>query len=542
MTERFTLISELGRGGMGVVWKARDEETGQIVALKLLRETYAEDPDYVVRFERELELAKRIHSHNVVQVLGYGVRDGIPYLALEYVDGPSLRERLTSHGPYDWPTAKGLLAQITQGLADAHAAGVIHRDLKPSNVLIGSDGVAKIADFGIAKGIDLTRVTGTSTLLGTPAYLPPEGPVDERSDLYSLGVIAYEILTGVVPFEGRTYQEVILRHVREAPNLERLPREARKTVGWLLAKDPKKRPQSATELVAALSGIRKMPVAASVAPLIAATEPRSIIRPETDRREPASVIRPARTRRRRTALVVAGLVALVLVLASGVTLLAALPAGAQPAPPIATSDVAAGYVAVSAGPVASVGSVVSPTSLSSTPRTAPLSTGTPTQTPTSTLATIPTARPTPPGTTAPVEIPTARPTPTPQPTPQPTPVPTPTPAPTPTPVPTPAMFATVVTEVPAYLPDGPVGNGKFTVTSLPGASCLLAAWIQATNERLPDSPSFTLDDSGTFVEWWGASTWGTTNRHDPLLVSAVCTAQAPDGRMTTSSHVYFDFY
>ena len=253
MTERFTLIDELGRGGMGVVWKARDEETGQIVALKLLRDVYAEDRDYVTRFERELELAKRIHSRNVVQVLGYGVRDGTPYLALEYVDGPSLRERLATHGPYSWAEARPLLAQIARGLADAHAAGVIHRDLKPSNVLIGSDGIAKLADFGIAKGLDLTRVTGTSTMLGTPAYLAPEGPLDERSDLYSLGVIAYEILTGVVPFEGRTYQEVILRHVREAPDLERLPKDARQIVGRLLAKNPAKRPQSAAELAALLA-------------------------------------------------------------------------------------------------------------------------------------------------------------------------------------------------------------------------------------------------------------------------------------------------
>jgi serine/threonine-protein kinase len=254
MSERFTLLTELGRGGMGVVWKARDEETGSIVALKLLRETYAEDPDYVTRFERELELAKRIQSPNVVKVLGYGVRDGTPYLALEYVDGPSLRERLAVHDRYDWSEAKPLLAQIAQGLADAHAAGVIHRDLKPSNVLIGSDGVAKLADFGIAKGLDLTRVTGTSTLLGTPAYLAPEGPADERSDLYSLGVIAYEILTGVVPFEGRTYQEVILHHIKEAPDLEKLPKDSRKIIGRLLAKNPVKRPQNATDLIGALEG------------------------------------------------------------------------------------------------------------------------------------------------------------------------------------------------------------------------------------------------------------------------------------------------
>ena len=177
MTERFTLLSELGRGGMGVVWKARDEETGSIVALKLLRETYAEDPDYLARFERELELARRIDSAHVVKVLGYGVREKVPYLALEYVDGPSLRRRAwraTAHTA--GPRPEALLAQIAQGLADAHAAGVIHRDVKPSNVLIGPDGIAKLTDFGIARGLDLTRMTATSTMLGTPAYLAPEGP------------------------------------------------------------------------------------------------------------------------------------------------------------------------------------------------------------------------------------------------------------------------------------------------------------------------------------------------------------------------------
>ncbi len=237
MTERFTLLSELGRGGMGVVWKARDEESGQIVALKLLHAAFAVDADYVTRFERELELAKRIHSAHVVEVLGYGARDGA-------LSGPGVRGRafsagvLASHGPYDWPEARAFLVQIAQGLADAHAAGVVHRDLKPSNVLIGSDGVAKLADFGIAKGFDLTRVTGTSTLLGTPAYLAPEGPIDERSDLYSLGIIAYELLTGAAPFAGSTYQEVIVRHIREAPDLGKLPPEARDIVAWLLAKDP----------------------------------------------------------------------------------------------------------------------------------------------------------------------------------------------------------------------------------------------------------------------------------------------------------------
>ncbi len=259
MNERFTLLTELGHGGMGVVWKARDEETGQIVALKLLRDAFAEDPDYVVRFERELELAKRIHSRHVVQVLGFGARDGVPYLALEFVDGPSLRERLGTHGPYTWPDTRDLVSQIAQGLADAHAAGVIHRDLKPSNVLIGPDGIAKLADFGIAKGVDLTRVTATSAMLGTPAYLAPEGPMDGRSDLYSLGVVAFELLSGAAPFAGTTYQEVIIRHIREAPDLNKVPTDSRPIVGWLLAKDPAARPQRASDLLPVLFGAASAP-------------------------------------------------------------------------------------------------------------------------------------------------------------------------------------------------------------------------------------------------------------------------------------------
>jgi len=260
MTERFTLLTEIGRGGMGVVWKARDEESGSIVALKLLRETYAEDPEYLERFERELELARRIDSIHVVNVLGYGVRKKVPYLALEYVDGSSLHDALRAHGPYDWAQVRALLIQLAQGLADAHAARVIHRDVKPSNVLIGPDGIAKLTDFGIARGVDLTRMTATSTMLGTPAYLAPEGPKDARSDLYSLGIIGYEMLAGAVPFKGTTYQEVIIDHIRTPPDLARLPAEARPIVGWLLAKDPAERPQRASELLAVLWSGAQVPV------------------------------------------------------------------------------------------------------------------------------------------------------------------------------------------------------------------------------------------------------------------------------------------
>jgi hypothetical protein len=147
---------------------------------------------------------------------------------------------------------------------------VIHRDVKPSNVLISADGVAKLTDFGIARGLDLTRVTATSTMLGTPAYLAPEGPVDTRSDLYSLGVIAYELLTGSPPFVGLTYQQIILAHVRTPPDLSRVPAEARPVVGWLLAKDADERPQNGQELLAVLRGRLMLPgtTAPSIAPAV----------------------------------------------------------------------------------------------------------------------------------------------------------------------------------------------------------------------------------------------------------------------------------
>ena len=320
MSERFTLLEKVGRGGMGVVWKARDEETGQTVALKLLHSAYSDDPEYITRFERELELASRIKSPNVVGVIGYGVRDGTPYLALEYVDGQTLRQTLAAHGPYAWDEAKPLLRQVAHGLADAHSAGVFHRDIKPSNVLIGSDGVAKITDFGIARGLDLTRVTGTSTLLGTPAYLPPEGPQDERSDLYSLGIVAYELLAGVPPFEGSTYAEVLMAHVRLAPDLEKIPVEARPIVGSLLEKDPKNRPQSAIDLIEALDG-KSVAAAPAAAISVAGTlnGQASMLAPGVRMSYPGAgqSVSPTRRPRRRRGLIWAGIAASVLLVVGG---------------------------------------------------------------------------------------------------------------------------------------------------------------------------------------------------------------------------------
>lgn len=241
MTDPFELISQLGRGGMGVVWKARDVATGEIVAVKLLHALFADDADYVARFEREVEIGRRIVSPHVVQVLGFGRRDGVPYLTMEYVDGESLKELVKARGRLSWDEARPILRQVADGLQAAHDAGVIHRDMKPSNILIAPDGTAKVADFGIAKAADMTALTGSATMLGTPSYMAPEATTTVASDWYAFGCIAYEMLAGTPPFTGDTMQQVLMKHMRDDPDLSKLPVQARAVVAALLDKDPERR-------------------------------------------------------------------------------------------------------------------------------------------------------------------------------------------------------------------------------------------------------------------------------------------------------------
>ncbi|MCC6265922.1 MAG: serine/threonine protein kinase [Dehalococcoidia bacterium] len=294
MSEQFELMEQLGRGGMGTVWKARDTKSGEIVALKLLHQMYVDDPDYVARFEREVEIAKRIVSPFVVRTIGFGKRDGVPYVVMEHVAGGSLRERIKRQGPVEWEEAKRIAIQLTTALVAAHDAGVIHRDIKPSNVLLDEDGNVKLADFGIARASDLTRMTGSVTVLGTPAYMSPDGEASVQSDLYALGCVLYELMTGAPPFEGESQQQVLIRHIRELPDVERLPFECRNYVDWLLQKSPAKRPPSAAAFLNALASPASVPQIRHRSPAV-----------KSDRAQP----RPHRPRRAAYAALVLGLLA-----------------------------------------------------------------------------------------------------------------------------------------------------------------------------------------------------------------------------------------
>lgn len=270
IANRFRLIAQVGKGGMGSVWKTEDTGSGEILALKLLHPWLAQDEDYVARFEREVELSQRIVSPNVVQVTGFGRSDGVPFIAMEFVDGESLRDRLRRTGPMEWPEAAAIALQVLVGLAAAHAKNVLHRDIKPGNILLARSGVVKVADFGIAKATDLTGLTGSATMLGTPAYMAPDDEESIQSDLYSLGCVVFEMLTGAPPFEGSSMHSILMKHARTPINLEGMPVSAGGFVGRMTQKDALQRPASAVDAMFLES--LKVPVKALV-PSVTKTVP-----------------------------------------------------------------------------------------------------------------------------------------------------------------------------------------------------------------------------------------------------------------------------
>jgi hypothetical protein len=257
---RYADVSEVGRGGMGIVYRARDSRTGDVVALKVLRPEFSVDAAVLERFKSELLLARRITHKNVCRVYELVDLGGLSAISMEFVEGDSLRELLKRFESLSIRFGMKMLGQILAGLAEAHAQGVVHRDLKPENILISRDGVVKVMDFGIARASD-SRATSTGTAIGTPAYMSPEQiegrPADARSDIYSLGLVMFEMFCGQPAFSHPSPFGVIAKHAHETPPAPReidaaVPPRLERAILRCLEKDPAKRFQSMTELHAAL--------------------------------------------------------------------------------------------------------------------------------------------------------------------------------------------------------------------------------------------------------------------------------------------------
>jgi serine/threonine-protein kinase len=257
---RYKVVSRLGSGGMADVYLAEDEQLGRKIALKLLHRRFAEDPDFVERFRREAQAAAGLQHPNVVGVYDRGGYDGTYYIAMEYISGRTLKQLIRDEAPLDPIRAIDITIQVLKAARFAHRHGVIHRDLKPQNVMVDESEQAKVTDFGIARA-GASDMTETGSILGTAQYLSPEQAqghaVSASSDLYSIAVVLYEMLTGRVPFDGDQAVTIAIKHVSEAPTAPttvnpNLPVELEQVVMWALNKNPADRPADADQFIAAL--------------------------------------------------------------------------------------------------------------------------------------------------------------------------------------------------------------------------------------------------------------------------------------------------
>ena len=263
---RYEVIEELGKGGMGRVYKVLDKEIREKLALKLLNSEIAADEPTIERFRNELKLARTISHRHICRMYDLGREEGAYYITMEYVAGEDLKSLIHRIGQIPIGKAVSIARQVGEGLAEAHRLGVIHRDLKPHNIMIDRDGQAKVMDFGIARSVKAKGITGAGVIIGTPEYMSPEQvdgkDPDRRSDIYALGVVLFEMLTGRLPFEGDTPLSVAVKQKSEPPPDPKkinalVPDDLRRVVLKCLEKSKDRRYQSAEDLVAELAGVEK---------------------------------------------------------------------------------------------------------------------------------------------------------------------------------------------------------------------------------------------------------------------------------------------
>jgi len=273
---RYEIIEELGKGGMGKVYRVEDKKIKEEVALKLIKPDVASDKKTIERFSNELKMARKIAHRNVCRMYDLGEEKGTHYITMEYVPGEDLKRLIKKVGQFSAGKTIFMARQVCEGLSEAHRLGVVHRDLKPQNIMVDEEGNARIMDFGIARTVKGKGLTGAGVMVGTPEYMSPEQAevkeVDQRSDIYSLGVILYEMVTGRVPFEGETPLGIAMKHKSEAPPDPRqinaqLAEDLSRVLMRCLEKDKEKRYQSAGEVSAELQNIEKgMPTTERIVP------------------------------------------------------------------------------------------------------------------------------------------------------------------------------------------------------------------------------------------------------------------------------------
>src|ERR671924_1134308 len=262
---RYRIVRKLGSGGMADVYLAEDEELGRRVAIKILNERHANDEQFVERFRREAKNAAGLSHPNIVSIYDRGEAEGTYYIAMEYLEGRTLKELIVTKGPTPIPVAIDYTRQMLGALGFAHKHGIVHRDIKPHNVVVGPDGRLKVTDFGIARS-GASQMTEAGSIIGTAQYLSPEqargAPVSPSSDLYSVGIVLYELLTGTAPFAGETPVELAMKHLSKTPEppsrlRPEVPRDLDFVVLRALAKSPDERYQSADEMDADLARVAR---------------------------------------------------------------------------------------------------------------------------------------------------------------------------------------------------------------------------------------------------------------------------------------------